>query len=100
MKDYNVCCCIYHVEMAELRVGFNHMRQKSRLHLEIHCQCEAICGAINDSPINCVGSHASYLGLIALWEAIVCPKDPHSEWHVWDCMFGTCEKCGVDNLTL
>jgi hypothetical protein len=33
-----------------------------------------------------------------LWEAIVCPKDPHFEWHAQDCLFGTCEECGVDNL--
>ncbi len=47
-----------------------------------------------------MGSHATYLGLTALWEAIVCPKDRHSKWHVQDCMFGKCENCGVDNLTL
>jgi hypothetical protein len=31
MKEWNVYYCIYHVEMEELRVGFNHMRQKSEL---------------------------------------------------------------------
>ena len=25
LKDRNVCCCIYHVEMEELRVGFNYI---------------------------------------------------------------------------
>jgi hypothetical protein len=78
MKDRNVCCCIYHVEMEELRVGFNHMRQKFGLHLEIHCQCEAICGAINDSPTSCGGSHATYLGLTTLWEIVIYLKAPHS----------------------
>jgi hypothetical protein len=35
-----------------------------------------------------------------MWEAIVCPKDPHSKWHAWDYMFGTCGNYGVENLVV
>ncbi len=35
-----------------------------------------------------------------MWEAIVCLKNPHFEWHAQDCMFGTCGNCGVDNMAL
>jgi hypothetical protein len=66
----------YHIEMEELRVGFNHMRQKFGLHSEIHYQCKTICGTIDDSPTSCVGSHATYFNITAVWEAVVCPKDP------------------------
>jgi hypothetical protein len=81
MKDQNVCWWICHIEMEELRVGLNHMRQKSRLHLEVHYDCEAICGATDESPSTCVGSHAIYHGITRLWETIVCFKDPHFEWN-------------------
>jgi hypothetical protein len=37
MKERNVCCYIYHVEMEELKVGFNHMRHKSELRSISHC---------------------------------------------------------------
>jgi hypothetical protein len=81
MKDWNVYCCIYHVKMEELRMGLNHMKQKSRLHLKAHYDCEAICGVIDESQSTCVDSHATYPGITRLWKAIVCPKDPHSKWH-------------------
>jgi hypothetical protein len=85
--------------MEELRMGLNHMKQKSRLHLEVHCDCEAICGVTAESQSTCVNSHGTYLGITRLWEAIVCPKDPHSKWHAQDCVFGICKDYGVDNLT-
>lgn len=95
MKNCNVYCYIYHVEMEELKMGFNHMRQKYGLH----SKCEVVCGIINYSFTSCVGSHAN-LAKITFWEAIVCLKDTHYKWHAWDCVFGTCKDCGVDNLAL
>jgi hypothetical protein len=50
MKDQNVCCCIYHVEMEELKMGFNHMRQKCGLHSNYHCDCESICAPTDGFP--------------------------------------------------
>jgi len=29
MRAHNVCYCIYHVEMEELRLGFNYMQKNS-----------------------------------------------------------------------
>lgn len=75
------------------------MHQKTRLHSDFHYDYEAICEGIDGHNTNCMGFHATFLGLIALWEAIVCPKDLHLEWHSWDCVFGKCQDCGVDNLT-
>jgi hypothetical protein len=67
-----MCVCgISHVEMGELKVGFNHMRQKPRLHSKFHCECEEICGPNDDSPNSCLGSHAIYLGITKLWPLYV-----------------------------
>lgn len=73
--------------------------QKSRLHLDFHCDCEAICEYIDGPNIDCMGFHATFLIVTTLWEAIVCPKDLHLEWHSRDCVFGKCQDCVVDNLT-
>ncbi len=81
-------------------MGFNHMRQKFGLHLEIHYECEEICGPDLDSPGSCLNSHAIYPSVIALWKTFVYPKDPLSRRHARDHMFRTCDNCGVDNLTL
>jgi hypothetical protein len=47
-----------------------------------------------------MGSRATFPCLIAMWESIVCPKDPHVVWHVQDCVFRDYEYCGVDNLPI
>jgi hypothetical protein len=67
MKDCNVCYCIYHVDMEELRAGFNHMWQKARLHSRFHYHREAICEPIDDSTTSCVGSIVATL-LWVKWE--------------------------------
>ncbi len=52
-----------------------------KLHSNFHGDCEAICEATNDFKVGYIGSNAIYPSITALWEAIVCPKDSHSEWH-------------------
>jgi hypothetical protein len=76
------------------------MCQKSRLHLYSHCDCEAFCADIDGPKTNCMGFHATFPSLIALWKTIVCLKDIHSEWHSQDYVFGKCQDCGVENLAL
>jgi len=73
----------------ELRVGFNHMRHKSKLHSNSYYDYESIFGPIDQSPTSCVGDHATYLGITTIWETIVYHKDPLFEWHAQDCMFST-----------
>jgi hypothetical protein len=78
MKEHNVCCCIYHVEIEELCVKFDHMRLKFGLNSYFHYDCEVVCEGVDDSNIvGCMGSHAIYSSYIALWEVMVCPNDPH-----------------------
>ncbi len=47
-----------------------------------------------------MGDHTIHPSITIMWEAIVCPKDLHSEWHAWDYMFGTCGNYGVENLVV
>jgi hypothetical protein len=90
------------VELKELRLGFNYMREKSRLHSYFHCDYEKNCDYDDYSNDNsdCMGRHATYLGLTTLWETIVCTKEPHAEWRAQDCVCGECDHCGVKNLAL
>jgi len=39
-----------------------------------------------------------YEGLTQLWEAIVCAKGELDEWHDVKCLYGECQKCGVDKF--
>jgi hypothetical protein len=42
MKERNVYCCIYHVEMNELQIGKNNMCTKVGIHLDCGYNCEEV----------------------------------------------------------
>jgi len=70
MKECNVCCYIYHVEMEELHVVLNNMHMKFNIHSKTQCQCscEEICQPIDVESFNCVGTLTTYPTLTTLWE--------------------------------
>jgi hypothetical protein len=74
MRVHNVCCCIYHVEMEELRLDFNYMQKNLGLHFlnKFDCSCE-VYETIDGFRQGCVAEHGTFLGLIMMWEAILCP---------------------------
>jgi hypothetical protein len=77
MKEWNACYCIYHVELEELWVALNKMWLNFSIHFESHCECsceDVYQYGIIETNI-CIGSHATYLGLIALWEFMLSPQD-------------------------
>ena len=84
MKDRNTCCCIYHVELEELKVALNNMRKSKN-----------VC---SHSPATCIAGSKLYAGLTELWESIVCSKGELDEWHKRECLMGECDKCGVEKL--
>ena len=43
LQEFNSCCCRYHVQIAELKEGFNNMRRRT-LHQSCSCNC-VVCGA-------------------------------------------------------
>lgn len=112
LKERNVCCCIYHVEMDELRQGFNNMRLRSGMHNSkiCSCMCEEVCRPVGNEDCNCrescreeesgccKGSVSTYPGTTELQDAILCPKDDLCEWHKRECIFGECDACGIELL--
>lgn len=83
MKEWNVCCCICHVELEELWVALNNIRLISSIHSEIHCEssCEDVYQPKTTKTNICTSSHATNLGLTTLWESMICPQDEFSKWH-------------------
>jgi hypothetical protein len=57
MKERNTCC-IYHVEMEELRLGLNNMKAKSSLHHNdaCECRCSYVCFHSNQSSCGFIQS--------------------------------------------
>ncbi len=41
-----------------------------------------------------------FSGVTQIWESIVCKKDEVMQRHKCDCLFGECDKCGVNILPL
>jgi hypothetical protein len=64
---------------------------KFGIHFESQCDynydeiCECIC---IEGFNGCTCTSTTYVGLIVLWESIVCPHDEFLEWHVQECLLG------------
>jgi hypothetical protein len=101
MKEWNVCCYIYHVEIDELQGALNNMHTKSRIHFS-SCDyfCEEICQPTYEESSECVGALTTYPTLTSLWESVVYPRDDYLEWYNKDCLLGTCENYGVDIIPI
>ena len=79
MKERNTCCCIYHVELDELRIALNkYHATRPNEHL---CQHGMESGS-------CEASSIEFEGLTSLWESVVCPKGEFDEWHNVKCLYG------------
>jgi hypothetical protein len=102
MKEWNVCCCIYHVEIDELWGALNNMHTNCGNHYNSQCQCSCkeICQFVDEESSKCVGALTTYPILTSLWESLVCPRDEYSKWHNRAYLLGICENCGVDNLPI
>jgi hypothetical protein len=91
LKERNMYCCIYHVKMEELQIGFNHMRLRSGLHSRsCNCSCE-VCRPDGDGDCNCTMPCLTYAETTESQEAILCPREEFSEWHARACLFGECD---------
>ncbi len=78
------------------------MWKTSSLHVKDACNCsyEEVCQAIDDCSQGYIASNLTFLGLITMWECIVCPWDKFSKWHKRECVMGDRDLCGVDNLPI
>jgi hypothetical protein len=96
VKERNTYAYKYHVEMAELKLGFNNMRMALRgvhgKHYE--CNCD-MC--TNANSVLCMVEKCTFYGLIDFWTSVLCPLDDVT-WHQQLCLKGDCEDYGVDML--
>ncbi len=66
-KEWSTCCCKYHTELVELKIGLNNMRSKNGgMHANCNCQCEGVCCPIGVEVGECCTYQLSFPGLIAL----------------------------------
>ncbi len=98
VKDQNICCCIYHVELNELRLALNLVRTNNTIHdtKRCGCHCDNVCSH-HGQP--CQASCVVYKWITHLWEDVVCPKGGLEEWQKRKCLFGNCPMCGVQILS-
>jgi hypothetical protein len=79
LKDKNTCCCIYHIELNELRLALNLLKTNNLVHDVQFCGYHY--GNICDHDgQQCQASYVVYKGITQLWEAIMCPKGEYEEW--------------------
>ena len=97
MKEFNTCCCRDHVQTCELKDGFNAMRRGS-VHKNYQCPCQ-LCRP-EPGVQQCMAAHATFTGVTALCETVLCPKDKAEEYHNLGCIQGSCELCRVSTLRI
>ena len=101
LKDRNVCCCRYHVELDMIREGMNFMRDARKgVHGACNCDCGLCASPLIDGPVCCAAHEAVFKGITKLWLQVVCPKLETEVWHNYDCLMGNCIACGVHILPL
>jgi hypothetical protein len=97
LKERNTCACKHHVEMAELRLGFNNMRIGSKGVHGQNCTCDCdVCFNVTPSVV-CQVEKRQFVGLTDMWDSILCPME-NSAWHNPSCVKGNCNECGIDML--
>jgi len=47
-----------------------------------------------------MATHATYPGVIAFCQTVLCPKDDIEEYHKLECIQGSCEICGISTLQI
>ena len=96
LKERNVCCCIYHVEIQELLVALNNMRTSTGMHVVVGCNCD--CKVCSSNEVGCISYLCTYSRTTTLWKAILCLREEFNEWHKQSCLFCECDLCGVETL--
>lgn len=100
LKERNVCCCKYHVELIMLKDALNRMRQSQQLHgADCGCECN-VCHTMDEGgdETSCSAGELTYRTLTGFWQSCICPKEEGEEWHRRSCLMGECSACGVDKL--
>ena len=107
LKERNTCACLYHCEVAELRVGWNNMRTTNKgIHgRHCGCVCEVCVSPVTvqssgvDRGSTCHADLCHFTGVTDMWHSVLCPVKEDG-WHARKCIKGECDFCGVDMLQL
>jgi hypothetical protein len=95
LKDFNVCCCQYHVEIDMLKDAVNKFRKFQHCKEDCTCNCSACSSSTTES---CVASR-NLIKSVRVWmDGALCPKQEGMEFHLKNCILGTCPHCGVQKL--
>lgn len=94
LKEFNSCCCRYHVQMAELKDALNSMR-RGALHRCCSCSCD-VCKTLKEHQ--CLALNSAIEGVRAMCDRVLCPHPEDSEFHSLECIRGDCPDCGVSTL--
>ncbi len=79
LKERNACGYKYHVEMAELKLGFNNLKMALQGVDGKHCECNCeIC--TNASNVFCTVEKCTFYGLTDFWTSMLCFLD-YGTWH-------------------
>lgn len=110
LKDFNTCCCKYHQQMLQIKIGFNNLRSSSSHNGDNHSSCECFCDVVCSNPVEhstssigsvtCQANLHVYKGITHLAEASLCPKPTGSSWHKLSCLKSECPKCGFNIIPL
>ncbi|GAQ89961.1 hypothetical protein KFL_005820050 [Klebsormidium nitens] len=92
LKDRNVCCCKYDVEMRYLLDALRRVRMTR------HEQCKCGCNLCRPSPadMSCQIHKKDYNSVSAFCEELMCPKPEGSDKHKPECISGKCGLCGFE----
>jgi hypothetical protein len=105
--DFNSCCCKYHQEMAEIKVGFNNMCLANVHHglqnSTCTCGCMSLCANLatetfRQGIVTCQVMSHTFEGAFDLWEKTLCPKTIGENLFNLDCIRGKCFNCGFHIL--
>jgi hypothetical protein len=78
LKEFNTCCYQYHIELRELKDGFNNIRLCGPDEVCI-CECNEVCNPLifthdqHQTP-SCLSNESILKGVIDFWQKIVCAK--------------------------
>jgi hypothetical protein len=97
LKERNTCACKYHVDMVELKLGFNNMCSGSKgLHGQnCICDCDVCFNVILGDK--CQAKKCQFVGLTNMWDSILCLVE-NLAWHNPNCVKGNCNECEINML--
>ena len=76
LKEWNTCCCIYHVEMDPMKAGLSTLRDKLRgFHTSTNCACNSVVCSDSEGGARCHAHDRIYKHITSMWELVFVLKE-------------------------